>query len=86
MVLVTLSSALRPGAGRRMDSRHLARGAMMFPDPRWLGKVAVRMHGDMPEHLLAAIQNTKLVPVCEAAAPSAGLATSGSRSEHRLRI
>ena len=39
-------------AERRMDARHLTRGAMMFPDHRWLGKVAVRMHGDVAEHLL----------------------------------
>jgi len=41
---------------------------MMFPEHRWLGKVAVRMHGDVAEHLLAAIQNTRLDKVCEAAA------------------
>lgn len=56
------------GAERRMDARHLVRGAMMFPEYRWLGKAAVRMHGDVPEHLLTAIQTTRLDPVCEAAA------------------
>jgi hypothetical protein len=62
---VTMAAA---GAERRMDARHLARGAMLFPEYRWLGKAAVRMHGDVPEHLLAAIQNTRLDQVCEAAA------------------
>lgn len=55
-------------AERQMDARHLARGAMMFPEHRWLGKVAVRMQGDVPEHLLSAIENTQLDKICEAAA------------------
>ncbi|HEY5298831.1 MAG TPA: SEC-C metal-binding domain-containing protein [Verrucomicrobiae bacterium] len=56
------------GAERRLDARHLARGAMMFPEHRWLGKIVVRMHGDVPEHLLTAIETTRLDKVCEAAA------------------
>ncbi len=56
------------GAERRMDARHLARGAMMFPEHRWLGKIVIRMQGDVPGHLLDAIENTKLDRVCEAAA------------------
>jgi hypothetical protein len=60
--------AAAAGAERRMDARHLALGAMIFPEHRWLGSVVVRMHGDVPEHLLAAIQNTRLNKECEAAA------------------
>ncbi|HEY5084063.1 MAG TPA: SEC-C metal-binding domain-containing protein, partial [Rhizomicrobium sp.] len=55
-------------AERRMDARHLARGAMMFPEYRWMGKVVVRMHGDIVEPLLAALETTRLDKVCEAAA------------------
>jgi hypothetical protein len=64
MYVLTAAAA----AERRMDARHLARGAMMFPEHRWLGKVVVRMHGDVPEHLLTAIETTRLDKVCEAAA------------------
>ena len=56
------------GAGRRVDARHLAGGAMMFPEYRWLGMVAVRMHGDIPGPLLTALETTQLDRVCEAAA------------------
>jgi len=56
------------GAGRRVDARHLARGAMMFPYYTWLGKVAVRMQGDIVEPLLTALETTRLDRVCEAAA------------------
>jgi len=56
------------GAGRRVAARHLAGGAMMFPEYRWLGMVAMRMHGDVPEPLLTALETTQLDPVCEAAA------------------
>jgi hypothetical protein len=53
---------------RRVDARHLARGAMMLPFYQWVGSVASRMHGDVPEHLLAAIEQTQLSRSCEAAA------------------
>ena len=55
-------------AGRRVDARHLAGGAMMFPYYGWLGRVAVRMHGDILEPLLTALETTRLDRVCEAAA------------------
>ena len=55
-------------AGRRMEARHLGGGAMMFPYYGWLGKVAVRMHGDILEPLLTALETTRLDRVCEAAA------------------
>jgi hypothetical protein len=56
------------GAGRRVAARHLVGGAMMFPEYRWLGMVAMRMHGDVPEPLLTALETSQLDRVCEAAA------------------
>ena len=56
------------GAGRRMDARHLAGGAMMFPYYGWMGRVVVRMHGDIVEPLLTALTTTRLDRGCEAAA------------------
>src|ERR1019366_2724169 len=55
-------------AERRMDGRHLAGGAMMFPEYRWMGKIVMRMHGDVVAPLLAALENTQMDKVCEAAA------------------
>ena len=55
-------------AGRRMDARHLAPGTKYFPSEQWMGRVAIHMHGDVPAHLLAAVQNTRLEPRIEAAA------------------
>ena len=52
---------------RRVDARHLARGAMMLPYHQWLGCAAWHMQGDVPEHLLDAIQHTRLKPEMEAA-------------------
>jgi hypothetical protein len=53
---------------RRVDARHLARGAMMMPQYIWLGAITVRLHGDVAEHLVAAITQTGLQRQCEAAA------------------
>lgn len=55
-------------AGRRLDARHLERGTIFFPSQQWLGRVAIHMHGDVPAHLLAAVQNTRLEPLIEASA------------------
>ena len=55
-------------AGRRMDARHLEHGTKFFPSEQWMGRVAIQMHGDVPAHLLAAVQNTRLEPVMEATA------------------
>jgi hypothetical protein len=52
---------------RRLDARHLARGAMMLPTHQWFPLVA-RFHGDLPEPLLAAIEQTQLQRPCEALA------------------
>jgi hypothetical protein len=55
-------------AGRRMDARHLEHGTKFFPSEQWMGRVAIQMQGDVPAHLLAAVQNTRLEPVIEASA------------------
>jgi hypothetical protein len=55
-------------AGRRMDARHLEHGTQFFPSEQWMGRVAIHMHGDVPAHLLAAVQNTRLEPMIEASA------------------
>jgi hypothetical protein len=54
--------------GRRMDARHLEHGTIFFPSEQWMGRVAIHMHGDVPAHLLAAVQNTRLEPRIEASA------------------
>jgi hypothetical protein len=53
-------------AGRRMDARHLEHGTQFFPSEQWMGRVAIHMYGDVPAHLLAAVQNTRLEPMIEA--------------------
>jgi hypothetical protein len=55
-------------AGRRMDARHLEHGTRFFPSEQWMGRVAIHMHGDVPAHLLAAVQNDRLEPMIEASA------------------
>jgi hypothetical protein len=54
--------------GRRVDARHLARGAMLIQEPGLLCAAALRTQGDVPAHLLDAIENTHLNPDCAAAA------------------
>lgn len=62
---VTVAAAYKE---RPLDARHLRQGAMLIPDQGWLGKIVVRMHGDVAEHLMAAIENTRLNKLCEATA------------------
>jgi hypothetical protein len=64
-VLLVLAALSRE---RRVDARHLVRGAMLLPYYIWLGTIALRMHGDVPGYLLAAITQTHLKRECEAAA------------------
>jgi hypothetical protein len=52
---------------RKLDARHLARGAMMLPAYHWFPLV-VQFQGEVAEHLLAAIEQTQLQRPCEAAA------------------
>ena len=47
---------------RRVEARHLARGAMLFPNDGMLGAVVLRMAGDVAEPLTEAIANTHLRP------------------------
>jgi len=53
---------------RRVGARHLAGGAVLLTNPLTLGSAAWRMHGDVPEQLLAAFQNSRFLQECEAAA------------------
>lgn len=55
-------------AGRSVQARHLARGAMMLTDHFLLGIVAMKMEGEVPEPMIDALQNTRLRPDVEAAA------------------
>jgi len=52
---------------RRVDARHLVRGAVMLPGYAWFPLIT-RFHGDLAEHLMAAIEQTQLYPTPEAAA------------------
>lgn len=52
---------------RRVDARHLVHGAMILPQFQWFPLV-VHFQGDVPEQLLAAIEQTQLARPCEAAA------------------
>jgi hypothetical protein len=53
---------------RRVEAHHLARGAMLFPEEGLLCAMVLRAQGDVATHLLDAIENTHLKPVCEAKA------------------
>jgi hypothetical protein len=68
---------------RRLDARHLARGAMMLPAYQWFPLV-VRFHGDVPEQLLAAIEQTQLYRTPEAAALLLAAAWCREHREGRL--
>jgi hypothetical protein len=54
-------------AGRPVDARHLATGAMLIQNQHVLGCVAWHMQGEVPEPLLHAIEHTLLFPVVESA-------------------
>lgn len=45
---------------RRLSAQHLAGGAVLFPDPWWLGQAVWRLEGAVPEQLLAAIKSARL--------------------------
>lgn len=55
-------------AGRTVQARHLAGGAMMLTDHFLIGIVALKMEGDVPAALLEALKHTRLRPQVEAAA------------------
>jgi hypothetical protein len=63
LVVVAALSRERPVA-----ARHLARGAMLLGHELWLGSVMMQAQGDVPEPVLDAIENTRLLPNCEAVA------------------
>jgi hypothetical protein len=56
------------GQGRRVEARHLARGATLLGHPLWLGSVMFKVQGDVPEQMMAAIENSQLPFPVEAGA------------------
>lgn len=53
---------------RKVDARHLARGATLAPNQFSLGSMAWRMQGDVCAHLLTAVRETILGTECHAMA------------------
>jgi hypothetical protein len=56
------------GGGRRVEAKHLALGGTMLGHPTWLGNIMWKVQGDMPEQVLAAIENSRFSQPSEAAA------------------
>ena len=56
------------GAGRRVDAKHLATGATLLGHAMWLGSILLKVHGEMPEPVLAAMDNSRFAQHIEAAA------------------
>ncbi|MEN9576510.1 MAG: hypothetical protein RL514_4365 [Verrucomicrobiota bacterium] len=54
-------------AGRTVQARHLAGGAMMLTDHFLIGIVALKMQGEVAEPLMEALKHTRLRPQVEAA-------------------
>ena len=48
------------GQGRRVEARHLARGASLLGHATWVGSVMFKVQGDVPEQTMAAIENSQL--------------------------
>lgn len=55
-------------AGRTVQARHLAGGAMMLTDHFLIGMVALKMQGEVAEALMEALKHSKFRPNVEAAA------------------
>jgi len=55
-------------AGRRVEAKHLAAGATLLGHPMWLGSILMKVHGEMPEPVLAAMENSRFAQHIEAAA------------------
>ena len=53
--------------GRRVEAKHLASGGALLGHPVWLGNVMWKVAGDVPESLLAAIENSFFGSLTEAA-------------------
>jgi hypothetical protein len=47
------------GAGRRVEAKHLATGATLLGHAVWLGNILMKVQGDMPEQVLAAMENSR---------------------------
>jgi len=56
------------GGGRRVDAKHLAAGGTLLGHPAWLGSIMRKVQGDVPEQVLAAIENSRFTYPSEAAA------------------
>jgi hypothetical protein len=56
------------GAGRRVDAHHLTTGATLLGHPVWLGNILMKVGGEMPEAVLAAVENSRFAQHIEAAA------------------
>jgi hypothetical protein len=56
------------GGGRRVDAKHLGTGATLLGHTVWLGSILMKVQGDVPEQVLAAIENSRFSHPIEAAA------------------
>jgi hypothetical protein len=56
------------GGDRRVDAKHLATGATLLGHPVWLGSILMKVQGEMPEPVLAAMENSRFAQHIEAAA------------------
>ena len=56
------------GRERRVSARHLAQGASLLGNDLWMGSVMLKVQGDVPEQIMAALENSQLSYPVEAAA------------------
>jgi len=56
------------GGGRRVEAKHLALGGPLLGHPLWLGSVMWKVQGEVPEQVMAAIDNSRFSYPTEAAA------------------
>jgi SEC-C motif len=56
------------GGGRRVEAKHLTTGATLLGHAMWLGSILMKVQGEMPEPVLAAMENSRFAQHIEAAA------------------
>ncbi len=56
------------GTDRRVDAKHLTAGATLLGHALWLGNILMKIQGDVPEQVLAAMENSRFAQHIEAAA------------------
>jgi hypothetical protein len=56
------------GGGRRVEAKHLALGGTLLGHAGWLGNIMWKVQGEVPEQVLAAIDNSRFSYPAEAAA------------------